>query len=176
MNYVLTAAHCVNGRKPEDFLVRYGTINYRSGEMESVKQIIIHDNYKVPNNDIALVKLVNSLIFDAYTKAIPLHKSQVPVGETVIISGFGTPSKGELRYVETSVIECDSKYVGLICFKNDDHHGACRGDSGGPAIYESKLIGITSFGLPDCNETHAADFDAYTSVPFYYNWIIERIE
>jgi secreted trypsin-like serine protease len=177
-NYVLTAAHCVYESKPEDLSVVYGTINYSNGPRVYVKQINSHNfgfNTNTTENDLALLELTHPLVFDEYTKAISLRETQVPVGTTITISGFGIPSTGELRYIETKVIECQQKFKGVICLKKDELHGSCSGDSGGPAIYENELIGVSSFGVPDCNKTHSANYDGYTNVSYFYEWITDKM-
>jgi secreted trypsin-like serine protease len=173
---VITAAYCVHGWLPVSLFMRYGTINYRSGRKATFVEFILHEKYtsSPKEYDIAVLKLENPLVLDEFAKGITLRKIQVPVRTTVTISGFGEPSNGELRYTETNLLVCDNKFVGIICFKNDEYHGACWQDTGGPAIYKNELIGINAFTNRGCNQTHAGEFNEFTSVSFFYDWIMEK--
>ena len=56
----------------------------------------------------------------------------------------------------TGVKDCRKTWGGgfdpntMICTSASDYEGTCEGDSGGPMVYGSLLIGVTSFGMPSC--------------------------
>jgi secreted trypsin-like serine protease len=68
--WIITAAHCVEGYIPNDFIIRLGAYSIKS-ELEDtaidipVESIIIHQNYSKPrpfSNDIALLKLAKIIL------------------------------------------------------------------------------------------------------------------
>lgn len=46
--------------------------------------------------------------------------------------------------------------------------GVCSGDSGGPLVADGKLIGVVSYGRPNCASGYP---DVWTRVSSYYDWI-----
>lgn len=61
VDWVLTAAHCVTRKHPDDILVRVGTSTLdEGGSLHEVTKIILHANYNEnidETNDIALLKV-----------------------------------------------------------------------------------------------------------------------
>jgi secreted trypsin-like serine protease len=168
---------------PTKLTVVHGSNNFLNGTVVTVAKIIPHPKYGDFKNDIALLKLTNQLKFDNYTKAIALRNSEVPVGAIVVISGFGRtgfndPVSENLKYnkmVVVSDVECATgtgiDYEGLLCFNADTGNGACRGDSGGPAIYEDTLVGVADFVINGCGTESP---DGYAKVSFFLDWIREN--
>ena len=65
----------------------------------------------------------------------------------------------------------------------DDGEGGCFGDSGGPAIMynfqtnRDELVGITSFGSPNCNQSWwEVLHSVYTRVEYYLPWIYNTMD
>lgn len=48
--------------------------------------------------------------------------------------------------------------------------GICHGDSGGPLIYKGELVALVSWSYGCASGFPEVD----TSVPYYYDWIIEN--
>lgn len=60
-----------------------------------------------------------------------------------------------------------------LCVGGEEGQDSCRGDSGGPLMYEDGLVtyvlGIVSFGSSDCGTKNHPG--VYTKVVNYLNWI-----
>ena len=58
-------------------------------------------------------------------------------------------------------------YSGMFCagYGGDD---TCSGDSGGPAVFNNKLVGITSSGVNCGTVGHPG---VYTSIAYHIDWI-----
>lgn len=66
---------------------------------------------------------------------------------------------------------------GQICAGGQAGKDSCRGDSGGPLMYENgridEIIGIISFGPKPCGLENSPGI--YTKVFEYKNWILANI-
>ncbi|XP_055844790.1 serine protease SP24D-like [Episyrphus balteatus] len=186
--YILTAASCVirdNGSEifsPKELSVRVGSM-YRlnGGEKVTVKNVKVHENYKNQwSNNIALLELENELVFSSDVQKIDLFSGEVPTNSKVITSGWG-----QLYYKGTypewlkfnTVFKMDSSVCkvligfgdeSLMCLGHNYMEGACDGDTGGPAIYDGKLVGVFNFSKDGCGGTRP---DAYTTVSYHLDWI-----
>ncbi|XP_026465982.1 hypodermin-A-like [Ctenocephalides felis] len=90
-DYILTAAHCFDKNNPDKLTVVTGTINLtRGGEEHQIEKIIKHNfSEKTKENDIAVVKLQNSIKFNQFQKPIALPRKR-PKGNTLsIVTGWG---------------------------------------------------------------------------------------
>ncbi|XP_068246425.1 venom protease-like [Palaemon carinicauda] len=87
----------------------------------------------------------------------------------------------EVGMTTVTVEECKKKYPHpqdisdkMICtVSNNQAPGiSCRGDSGGPLMYQQKTfteqIGIVSFGIEGCGPSYP---DVYVRVTSYLDWI-----
>ncbi|XP_069965943.1 serine protease SP24D [Bactrocera oleae] len=185
-SYVVTAAHCVTSRPgskfpASDFTVRAGSTQlYTGGVYKSVAETIVHPQYDDFVYDIALLRLSTKLSFNNQIKAIPLATAEPPNRSPVTISGFGLVSaNGELssrlKYnILRSLSNANCKRFiddvdpTTLCLSHTVGNGACEGDSGGPAIYKGRLVGLSSYGVGDCASTFP---DAYTKVSLFRNWV-----
>lgn len=52
--------------------------------------------------------------------------------------------------------------------------GTCFGDSGGPAVIDGKLVGISVSSGKTCDSRARDDLSIYLSVKFHYNWILHQ--
>lgn len=181
-NWVVTAAHCVQGRSPSSTQARIGTTNRTSGgTVARASRIIIHPSYRGPY-DIALVQLSTSV---SHTP-IRIASTSGPVGTPTRIIGWGQtcPVRGAcgapvtLQELDTSIVndyECSGISGSVeICTDNPGNNkGACYGDSGGPQIKSVggawELIGATSRsgGGSQC----AVAPSIYGDVPVFRSWI-----
>nr|XP_016994956.2 serine protease SP24D [Drosophila takahashii] len=189
-NYVITAAHCVkhgNDVPPADlWSIQAGSLLLSSGGVRiPVAEVIVHPEYKTDGSfDLALLRLQNSLTFDSNIAAIPLATEDPAVGCSVDISGWGKVSeKGALSdsllYVKTTHLSrerCRWWYRRLpetmICLVHPSNKGACFGDSGGPATYNGKVVGLASLLLTGgCGR---AGPDGYQKISTLRSWIVEK--
>lgn len=94
-NYILTAAHCVDGMAPSEIKVYLGGHNITKDytEVRRVKKIIQHENFNIFsfNNDIALIKLYKSVKFGSKVQPACLPDGSVTdyTGALTLISGWG---------------------------------------------------------------------------------------
>jgi len=170
---VMTAKHCVYDEgatrwtaiPPSDFIVVVGSdINSASGVVQTsnVYEIRSTPGTNVGNdittgNDIALVLLPAPLDITPRTVATSLPSR----GQAVTMVGFGrnggpAPDTG-VKYVgHATVNQVGSGQVATL-----GTSGTCQGDSGGPLFNPGgRVIGITSYGPGDCNNT----FSVFTEV------------
>ncbi len=186
--WVLTAAHCVEGESPSGVGLRIGTNEWASGGEEAqAAEIIVHPDYDgvSAGNDIALVKLAA-----AATSAPVAIAGDAPVGTASRLLGWGQtcPEPGAcgapdfLQQLDVEVLDA-SACAGIdgsleLCTSNPNgDSGACYGDSGGPQVTGDEgswtLIGVTS-RAGNSNPTCATGPSIYTDATAYASWIGER--
>jgi uncharacterized protein (TIGR03382 family) len=167
--WVLTAAHCVQGVSVSGIKVHFGTVNINQGP-----GVVIGATMAIPKptfsinalgkNDIGLIKLAKP-VTDVKIVPVNLVAAKAPVGIQVTMVGFGATAVGGggsigVEYVvEQTSIACSSfagSDVDLLCFNQVSGKGKCQGDSGGPsfAMIDGRLtqVGITSFGDQNCSQ------------------------
>uniref|UniRef100_A0AAG5DAF2 Peptidase S1 domain-containing protein n=1 Tax=Anopheles atroparvus TaxID=41427 RepID=A0AAG5DAF2_ANOAO len=188
--HILTAAHCVvtAGQLLDASLltVHAGSADVNvGGHRHQVLEAHPHENYGNMRHDIAVLVMEDVFAFDAFTQPIGLMEAEVPVGSEVVISGYGRtgdvlPASEVLLYNTMYVVDdvfCNSVadlfHTGLICFDKPGNHGACNGDSGGPAVYDGKLVGVANFIRDHCGGNFP---DGYAKVSFYVAWVRQFLE
>ncbi|TCP56285.1 trypsin [Tamaricihabitans halophyticus] len=186
--WVLTAAHCVQGSAPGDFTARIGSNdNSQGGEEAGVTEVVPHPDYDgaSPGADIALVKL------DKAVQAAPIKVTgSTEAGTASRLLGWGQtcPEQGcgdvptMLQQLDTSVVAAEECTGGIdgsteLCTDNPNgDSGACYGDSGGPQIVQSgdgwTQIGVTS-RTGNNDPTCATGPSIYTNAVAYTDWINE---
>lgn len=186
-NWVMTAAHCVEGFTASSFKVRAGVYNLSSsteGQTLSVSNIYIHPSYSDVGYgyDIALLKLSANVTHpNAAPGAIPnstVDSTLVQSGQTATVSGWGLTefgsSSSQLREVTIPITPdgapCGGTPANTICGPYYQGKDSCNGDSGGPLArrYNSKnyILGIVSYGPTECRGE-----GVYTRVGKYASWI-----
>uniref|UniRef100_A0A1I8MFE3 Uncharacterized protein n=1 Tax=Musca domestica TaxID=7370 RepID=A0A1I8MFE3_MUSDO len=189
-SYIVTAAHCLTLGTAEQKLpaslisIRAGSRFYdRGGQVVQAVETTVHPDYQDFDNDIGLVKLSLPLEFNARVKAIPLASQEPPTGVPVVTSGWGrTSSNGTvvklLRYntlTALTSLDCSRRLPAIpesvICLAHSAGNGVCNGDSGGPAVYNNQLVGVTNYMVRTCGSTKP---DAYASVAYFAEWIREN--
>jgi secreted trypsin-like serine protease len=187
-NWVLTAAHCVDGgTKPTQVRILSGTASLAEGTVTTVEEILVHPAYNKPlpqDNDIALLRLAGA----GKGTAVPLvsaadENSVLPPGAIATVTGWGVTESGlpSLKLKEVSVpivgrAKCNGpgSYDGkigesMICAGRDEGaQDSCQGDSGGPLTVGKRLAGVVSWGegcaLP-------LKYGVYARVPKLADWI-----
>ena len=176
-NYVVTAAHCVEGLSAPQIQVLTGTRNLDgTGVRRNVSSITKHPswNRNTFDYDVAVLRLSTS------ATGIPLASlttSDGSVGSSLLVTGWGALSEGgsfpiNLRKVSVPLADrtnCNdsNSYNGqisarMICAGRDSGGiDSCQGDSGGPLTRGSALVGIVSWG-EGC--ARANKFGIYTRV------------
>ncbi|KAH8324515.1 hypothetical protein KR074_009274, partial [Drosophila pseudoananassae] len=184
--FVITAAHCVFGRKPEAFQIRAGSSTTVSGGIFlNVTSIRSHEDYKIHSieHDIAIMRLSKPFrpkdhISLAETNPLPA------VGTLGLVTGWGniTDYFGQPNTI-TSILH--GTYVPILpqssCKKLSWFNfgnicagmtgtTTCGGDSGGALVVNKQVVGVVSAGTTECDTA-----TTYASVPFYHQWILEAI-
>ena len=163
-DWVVTAAHCVEGTSPSSINVKIGlhNVNGTTGsETRYVDQIIVHPNYSSwsLDNDYALIHLSSPSSFEPIQLVTDDSHDVEPVMSTTMGWGATSENGGSSNtLLEVGVpIDDDCGYIAnevtnnMIC-AGDSNGGedSCYGDSGGPLIVEwngeYELIGIVSWG------------------------------
>lgn len=184
---LLTAAHCVEGA-PTDLRVVFGPDLEKAAKarrIQAVEKFVVSPLWPIRQNlptntgDIALVKFKGGLPAGYKVAELMTDLAKLSDGQQVMLAGYGISDgvkqtgSGILRSVETTI-----KTVGFtrteILIDQTQGKGACHGDSGGPAYIrvdgKLKVFGVTSRGVNDPNNDCSVAA-AYTSVPFYAEWI-----
>lgn len=190
-NVILTSAHCVDDRAAKTFAVVAGSNNRAGadGYIVMVKAIYMHEKYDIwtVDNDVALLHLAQDLPITYKSTPIELADDLPNTGELATITGWGeTVLNGDysdqLRSVRVPILDredCQNSYkyenitTNMVCagFK-EGGRDMCRGDSGGPLIYNNKQVGIVSWGY----ECALASYPGvYSSVAALKPWIMETL-
>ena len=166
-DWVLTAAHCVQGMSPGQITIHFNTINIfqSAGKTVGASMAVAKPEFNLStlgSNDIGLIKLSQS-VTDITPLPVNLYAAKAPVGIKVTMVGFGATAVGGggnigIEYVvDQTSVSCSSmgeSDASLLCFNQTSGKGKCEGDSGGPsfAMIDGKLtqVGITSFGDQNC--------------------------
>jgi len=162
--WVLTAAHCLNGESGNSLYVVAGEWNTRktSGNEQVVRssEVIEHRGYnpRTMDNDIGLIKLEQPMEMNSCvgTVCLPEKNSDVAPGTKCWITGWGTLKSGgkQPNVLQEAQVEVmsnrDCKRTGysnsqitdsMLCAQGRTRDGkitdACQGDSGGPLVCES---------------------------------------
>ena len=194
-NWVVTAAHCVDGgTSASGVAVLAGTLSLADTKAPrvAVKRIVVHPNWKPATNesDIALLELAKPVVPGpalrpigyAATSALPAS------GALLTVSGWGATKEGgagstELLTVDVPVVAlkaCNDprSYGGvvagsMVCAgREQGGKDSCQGDSGGPAVMnaaaEPLLAGIVSWGH-GC--ARPWKYGIYTRVGSFAPWV-----
>lgn len=171
--WVLTAAHCVEGDQAQDFEVMLGSHKLSApGSVIKVKSLVIHERYlEDGTHDIALLELARA------SKQTPVHittlaeKHLWTAGTSARVIGWGSSaylvgsSPDNLQEVDVPIVDdadCDTVYgnpvfgfdpSSMVCAGEDTGgKDSCQGDSGGPLLVRDGTgrfvqMGTVSFGL-----------------------------
>ncbi|XP_017775824.1 PREDICTED: chymotrypsin-1-like [Nicrophorus vespilloides] len=168
-NWILTAAHCVQGASASSMSVVVGSNKLSAGgESYKVSKAIYHENK-----------------FNEKVQPINLADNSIGGGEDCVLSGWGRTSypgsaPNDLQFIHlktVSVDDCKDRqrpnpvYDSQVCTFTKRGEGACHGDSGGPLVSGGKQIGIVSWGRP-CAVGYP---DVFTRVYSFLDWINQNI-
>ncbi|KAF5293456.1 hypothetical protein FQA39_LY02941 [Lamprigera yunnana] len=165
--WVLTAGHCADGAL--SFTITLGTTHSTgddpNGVVRRTTTAIVHEEYSLLFvwNDVALVDLLEDVVFTDVIQPIVLGTEHVGDGVRLTVSGWGKTSDASneksptLNFVDLDTIsnsKCREVY-GItitdksICCIGHPEHSPCSGDSGGPLVkyYDGipQHIGVVSF-------------------------------
>lgn len=192
-NWVLTAAHCVEGESAGSIWIGYNSYALDDTmSVVSVKRLIKHPNYNTSteDNDIALIELNSSI-----TSITPMQidtNNTLQAGECTMVAGWGARTytnstassfpydlyEVAVPLVNNSVCNDSLSYSGditenMLCagYLNGTYD-SCSGDSGGPLISSEngviKQIGVVSWGIGCALSDYPG---VYTKIQNYSTWI-----
>ncbi|OGR45052.1 MAG: trypsin [Elusimicrobia bacterium GWA2_61_42] len=185
-NWVLTAAHCVEGGYLKSVIIGLHTQGVTAGtEKFTVLQIVKHPNWDTNTmyNDYALVKLSG----DSKFAPIALNNKELSGKVDFVTTGWGTTSEGSQSISKTlmkvgvpmvSQETCAAAYPdsindSMICagYPNGGKD-SCQGDSGGPLVTGNganmTLAGVVSWG-EGCARPNK--YGVYSKVNAALTWI-----
>ena len=199
--YVITAAHCTDGRSAADLMIRVGDTTLDE-EFEavsftySVNAIKQHPDYNsgTTQNDIAVIELDSDVPLDMYPHIKPacLPDAGALFPGDAIVSGWGTVASGShlnswLHEVDITVFS-DGDCGSMNSYMTDDMmcaglkeggKDACQGDSGGPLVASDpmrygamSLIGVVSWGY-GCAGVDALGI--YSEVSHFNDWLSQKM-
>ncbi|WP_165975371.1 S1 family peptidase [Actinomadura rubrisoli] len=194
--WVVTARHCWDVRKPEDAQLRIGSLRKdQGGTTRRIERLVAHPEGDSATHDIALLKLDRPVS----GAPVPLDVRR-PAGTPVRLLGWGCASVGcgledqpvVLQQLDSAIRQPDActnivrpmDPASEVCTGNPETKaGPCFGDSGGPLLRRTaagwKLIGAFSrvrVAPPDPGEPNEppncrSGMGIYTDVPAHREWI-----
>lgn len=202
---LITAAHCVVSGAAETRASRtraffhndpYCTAatGIKSSDVIEVERVEIHPDYTGTDDtmkfDMALIKLKRAAPEGA--QPLKVAKNYIPLAEEdpVYLAGYGVTTDYEtvdteapkLRFTKVKAFSNPEDFKGvqnrassprLIFDQNGG--GACRGDSGGPAIVKSKgrltLVGVASQVFARGDNINCKAYVLHTNLSFYNTWL-----
>uniref|UniRef100_A0A034WHW8 Serine protease SP24D n=1 Tax=Bactrocera dorsalis TaxID=27457 RepID=A0A034WHW8_BACDO len=185
-SYVLTAAHCVTSQPGINYPASYFTVRagssqlYTGGVYVSVAETKVHPQYRSYIYDIALLRLSTKLSFNSRIRAISLATVEPPNNSAITISGFGRvrtsgelPSRLKYNTLRSLTYGNCKRFISdvdptTLCLSHTIGNGACYGDSGGPAVYNGKLVGVSNYIINGCGSNYP---DGYAKIPSFRNWV-----
>ena len=156
-------------------------------------QIFIHENFNFSllKNDIALIRLKEPILFNAYVSPICLTNTDFPTNTSCYVTGWGQPGSlaSSVDILQETTIPLMDHNVCKTHFRNinpvttdmrcagrlGQSQGSCKGDSGGPLTCERDgrwfLLGITSWSENGCMDQ--GDPGVFANVLYFRNWMDE---
>ncbi|CAH3103825.1 unnamed protein product [Pocillopora meandrina] len=199
--WVLSAAHCVEGEKPKNIVIRMGA-HYRvdkpstsQGEQKfKVVKIITHESYNKPkdmSHDVALLKLESPATLNDFTNLACLPSSDPNPGSSCAITGWGNLKENGNQPEKLQVVQVPimSKQTCEGYYRNELHESmvcagfpkggkdSCQGDSGGPMVCKGSdgrysVHGVTSWGYGCARPGRPG---VYARVSYLVKWIEGKI-
>lgn len=177
---VVTAAHCVEGNPPQVRIIFATLLTPTTVAQNSVlaSRYVIHPSYRMnqtapDQNDIALVQFRGGLPSGYVPNELLSDPRFLKRHEPVVLAGFGVTNAvshegaGQLRATEVQIADESFGKTEVIVAQTAGH-GACHGDSGGPAYLQNGahllLWGVTSRGYPLRAPDDCAHEAVYTNI------------
>jgi secreted trypsin-like serine protease len=159
--YVLTAAHVVNGQQPSNvqFVLNLGGTPWQS----AAESVTIYPTYSFPYDDLAVIKLANMV-----PDGVPIYKlysGSITTGLTITLVGYGASGNGDVGVsvgasstvkrvggnvvdVLTTTLDSSGKMSRFFVYDFDGPTG--NGSLGGPTIGNTveTLVAVGDSGSP----------------------------
>ncbi|XP_004632967.2 neutrophil elastase [Octodon degus] len=182
-NFVMSAAHCVNGLNFQSVQVVLGAHNLQ--RRERTRQIFavqrIFENGFDPSmllNDIVILQLNGSATINANVQVaqLPAQGRGVENGARCLAMGWGRlgtnrPTPSVLQELNVTVVTSQCRRRVNVCtlVPRRRRAGICFGDSGGPLVCNGLVQGIDSFIRGGCGSGLYPD--AFAPVAEFIDWI-----
>jgi secreted trypsin-like serine protease len=203
-NYVITAAHCLHTKKPEDLLITFGLVKLDDPEnsisvvnRRAIK-LIVHEKFNNNSvfNDIGLIKLNESIKSSSYVSKICLPKltdSTIQNNSHALVAGWDYHNHSfALQQSFLKVAAADDKicrkyiknlpdnYTNFFyCAYGAKSNGCCTGDSGTPLLLIKNQkpygYGILSFVIAQYEESKSR-VDCLSNAPSYFTKLASYYE
>lgn len=189
---VLTAAHCI-ARNPRTMIVIFSPVLSKAPR-EQTRPVTgaaissLRNQNRAPENqgDIAVVRFQGDI--PTNYKPLPIlpytHGRILRPGTLTLLAGYGVSNgvnntgSGTLRMVSVRIAQGQFSLTEILVDQTKGF-GACRGDSGGPAIVflggQAYVWGVTSRGVNDPNND-CSQYGAYTNASIFADWIRQSAE
>ena len=198
-DWVLTAAHCLDGQSFSSFRMYVGATNSETGEggeLRTAEWFVLHPDYNSDDfsNDVAIIKLSSastkkpiSLIETETNQSLTKNDSLRVIGWGLTEDGNDDSLPAELLEVDVSYqadSDCRARYgepydgywnLAICAGEANGGKDSCQGDSGGPLMVNNGdwvLAGVVSWGS-GCGV--AGNFGVYAEVATYLDWVSDRI-
>ncbi|XP_059863232.1 neutrophil elastase isoform X1 [Delphinus delphis] len=180
-NFVLSAAHCLNGKNHRSVRVVLGAHNLRRQERtrQTFRVQRVFKNGFNPlrlENDIAVLQLSRMATINTNVQVAQLPAQDQGVGEGVqcVAMGWGQldtnrPPPPVLQQLNVTVVTALCRPSNVCTLVPGRHAGICFGDSGGPLVCNRLVHGIDSFIRGGCGSGTFPD--AFASVAKFADWI-----
>lgn len=188
VKWIVSAAHCTNGRSISNTMVVVGTNSLTQGGFEyELSRIINHPGFNSGmDNNLSLLEILHEIDLYPNVRPIPIA-GQTPVTSrtTAVVTGWGRteqdgPLANTLNWVALRTLtnaECRERHTivyreyindAKLCTDNSVGVGMCTGDSGNALVSGGVVIGTTSWGHGGCG---AGFPDVYTRMAYYVPWV-----
>ncbi len=163
-------------------------INSASAKVLQVTGAVVNPGWQgaastgVDQSDIAVVQVGGGFPAGYSPATVFTDLSSLKKGENVILAGYGiTNAKtkagaGVLRKTEVTIADPNLGNTEIV-FDQTNGHGACHGDSGGPAFINQGgkllLLGLTNRSYPDSAPDDCEHQAVYTKIAAYSDFITQ---
>lgn len=187
--WVMTAAHCTRHLYMHIVLIAglLDSVDFDEGyQVRRVKSAHFPGEYPAPGNehDISLVQPTELFSETQFIKFLPYQRCNISLGDHVTIMGWGifnqygeAPKILQWASAEVNQVEiCGGDENEVLtsvftCIRGNKKLSMARqGDSGSPGIYNGKIFGVVSMGIP--KDSYGA---YYTKTSTYHDWILRTI-
>ncbi|XP_019512771.1 PREDICTED: neutrophil elastase isoform X1 [Hipposideros armiger] len=180
-NFVMSAAHCVNGINFQRVQAVLGAHNL--GQRERTRQSfaiqqVFENGFDAGRlmNDIVILKLNGSATINANVQVarLPEQNQGVGNGARCLAMGWGRlgtnqPPPKVLQELNVTVVTSLCRRTNVCTMVPRRRAGICFGDSGGPLVCNGLIHGIDSFIRGGCGSGMYPD--AFAPVAQFANWI-----
>lgn len=116
--WLLTASHCIEGSRPEEFIVEYGrteiSYGFNGTQIVAVEKLIMHENYDLTGeieNDVGLVKLASPIMWDVdFRVKLPLQGQYIATGTPAVLAGWGRLGVSFIHYFKTRLQSNEERF------------------------------------------------------------------